>query len=544
VPFIAPDVRADDATRTTVRALLQDTSLPRRAYDAKRELLAWRRAGVTVPNPRFDLMLAAYVTNTRLRVPTLPVLGQDLCGIRVEAEETLLGAGRNKRSLGEVPAEEAGAYYGAYAGLIAPVSTELEKQLEEWQGRGLHDELELPLVPILATMEERGIAVDCDLLQRISAEMYQRISTIEREVQELAGYTFNIGSTQQLARFLYDDLGLTAGRRIKTGRSTDADTLEALRDEHGVIDLVLEWRQLTKLKGTYVDALPLLCTADSRVHTSFNQAVATTGRLSSSDPNLQNIPVRSEWGQRIRRAFHADTGQQLVSADYSQVELRVLAHVTGEPELIDAFSRGEDIHRRTAAEVYGVSPDQVTPDMRRIAKVVNFGVVYGLSEFGLSRDTGMEQEEARVFIDRYFANFPAVTRYLESVRNHAREWGWVQTFNGRRRYLPDIRAANRQIRQAAERMAVNMPIQGAAADIMKRAMILVDAAIRERGLRSRILLQVHDELLLEAPDVEVDPLVPLLRSAMGGAAELRVPLDVDVKIGANWGDMTPLAVHA
>ena len=243
------------------------------------------------------------------------------------------------------------------------------------------------------------------------------------------------------------------------------------------------------------------------MHTSFNQAVATTGRLSSSDPNLQNIPVRTQWGQRIRRAFHADTGQCLVSADYSQVELRVLAHVTGEQELIDAFQRGEDIHRRTAAEVYGVAPENVTPDMRRIAKVVNFGVVYGLSDFGLARDTGMSREDAHTFIDTYFRNFPAVTAYLEGVRNHAREYGWVETFIGRRRYIADIRAANRQLRFAAERMAVNMPIQGGAADIMKQAMILVDEALRESGLRSRILLQVHDELLLEAPVGEVDELV-------------------------------------
>jgi DNA polymerase-1 len=396
-------------------------------------------------------------------------------------------------------------------------------------------------VPILAAMERRGVLVDCDLLRWLSRELHERISALEAEMQELSGHAFNPGSTQQLAKVLYDDLGLAAGRRTKTGRSTDADTLEVLRTEHAIVGLILEWRQLTKLKGTYVDALPLLCTTDSRIHTSFNQAVATTGRLSSADPNLQNIPIRTEWGQRIRRAFSADTGQRLVSADYSHVELRVLAHVTGEQELIDAFTRREDIHRRTAAEVYGVDPAAVTPDMRRIAKVVNFGVVYGLSDFGLARDTGMSQEEAHAFIDAYFANFPAVTRYLESVRNHAREWGWVQTLRGRRRYLPDIRAANRQIRQGAERMAVNMPMQGAAADIMKRAMILVDEAIREARLRSRMLLQVHDELLLESPVDEVDALIPLLRTAMAGAEELRVPLEVEVKVGDNWGEMTPVA---
>jgi DNA polymerase-1 len=525
-----------------VERVLRDAAISKRGYDLKREVLVWQQRGVEVTGLQFDAMLVAYLTNTRLRVPALTILAKDMCGIRLEAEETLLGSGRNRRkSWAEVPVGEAAPYFGAWVGLLEPVSVALSKQLDDIGARSLHDDLELPLVPILAAMEVRGVAVDCDLLGAISAEMHTRITAIENEVQDIAGYTFNLGSTQQLARFLYTDLQLASGRKTKTGLSTDADTLEALRTEHPVVELILEWRQLTKLKGTYVDALPLLCTADSRIHTSFNQAVATTGRLSSSDPNLQNIPVRTEWGQRIRRAFHADRGQRLVSADYSQVELRVLAHVSGEQELIDAFKRGEDIHRRTAADVYAVPPEQVTPDMRRIAKVVNFGVVYGLSDFGLARGTGMSQEDAHAFIETYFGNFPAVTKYLESVRNHAREYGWVETYLGRRRYIADIRAANRQLRFAAERMAVNMPIQGAAADIMKRAMILVDQAIRREGLRSRILLQVHDELLLEAPAGEVEPLTALLRQAMGSAAELSVPLEVDVKVGDNWGEMTPVA---
>ena len=532
---------ADAAAVAALEEVLVDSGVPKRGYDLKREVLAWRRRGIAIQGLHFDALLAAYLTNSRLKVPTLPVLAHDLVALSVEAEELLLGSGRSKRGIADVPIDEAAAYYGVWVGLLDPVGAVLVRDMERTNATRLHDTMELPLVPILAAMEVEGVAVDCDLLGTISAEMHQRITAIESEVQEVAGYTFNPGSTQQLGRFLYDDLGLASGRKTKTGRSTDADTLEALRGEHAVVDLILEWRQLTKLKSTYVDALPLLCTADSRVHTSFNQAVATTGRLSSSDPNLQNIPVRTQWGQRIRRAFHADTGQRLISADYSQVELRVLAHVTGEKELIEAFKRGEDIHRRTAAEVYAVEPDAVTPDMRRIAKVVNFGVVYGLSDFGLARDTGMSREDAHAFIDAYFRNFPAVTAYLESVRNHAREYGWVETFIGRRRYIADIRAANRQLRFAAERMAVNMPIQGGAADIMKQAMILVDEALRERGLRSRILLQVHDELLLEAPAEEVDDLVVLLRERMGAAEALKVPLDVDVKVGDNWGDMTPIA---
>jgi DNA polymerase-1 len=276
------------------------------------------------------------------------------------------------------------------------------------------------------------------------------------------------------------------------------------------------------------------------VHTSFNQAVAATGRLSSADPNLQNVPIRTEWGQRIRRAFVAGPGRLLVSADYSQVELRVLAHVTGEERLIEAFARGEDIHRRTAAQVYGIDPAAVTRDMRRVAKVVNFGVVYGLSDFGLSRDTGMSREEAAVFIRSYFESFPAVTRWLEQTRMHAREWGWVETFTGRRRHLPDIRAANRQMRMGAERMAVNMPIQGGAAEIMKKAMIDCDRALRESGSPAQVLLQVHDELVVEVPRDDVLALVPLVRTAMSDAYPLVVPLVVDVKIGDNWQEMTPV----
>jgi DNA polymerase-1 len=532
---------ADAAAVSAIEDLLADASIPKRGYDLKREVLAWRRRGIAVRGLHFDALLAAYLTNARLKVPTLPVLAHDLCALRVDAEESLFGSGRSKRGTADIPVDEAAAYYGVWIGLIDPVGAALTQQMERANATRLHDEMELPLVPILAAMEVEGVAVDCDLLGSISAEMHTRITEIEQEIQETAGYTFNPGSTQQLGRFLYDDLGLASGRKTKTGRSTDADTLETLRGEHPVVEQILEWRQLTKLKSTYVDALPLLCTADSRVHTSFNQAVATTGRLSSSDPNLQNIPVRTQWGQRIRRAFHADTGQRLVSADYSQVELRVLAHVTGEVELIAAFQRGEDIHRRTAAEVYSVAPEDVTADMRRIAKVVNFGVVYGLSDFGLARDTGMSRDEAHTFIDAYFTNFPAVTAYLEQVRNHAREYGWVETFIGRRRYIADIRAANRQLRFAAERMAVNMPIQGGAADIMKQAMILVDGALRDAGLRSRILLQVHDELLLEAPAEEIDALIPLLRERMGAAEALKVPLEVDVKVGDNWGEMTPVA---
>ena len=528
--------------RETIASLLGDPSLTVDGYDLKRERLAWGEALQAALG--FDAMLAAYVDNPRARVPPLTVLAEDLCGVRLEGEEELLRSGRQRRRLEELAADELGEYYGQWVAMVEPIRSALTRQLEGHHLLALHDELELPLVPILAEMERVGILLDREALATISAEMQERIGALETEVHERAGHPFNLGSTQQLAAVLYDELNLAAGRRTKTGRSTDADSLEGLRDEHPVVGLLLEWRQLSKLKSTYVDALPLLCDADGRVHTSFNQAVAATGRLSSADPNLQNVPVRTEWGQRIRRAFVADQGCLLVSADYSQIELRVLAHVTGEEQLIAAFARGEDIHRRTAAQVYGVDPAAVTPDMRRVAKVVNFGVVYGLSDFGLARDTGMSREDAAAFIDAYFTSFPAVTRWLQQTRMHAREWGWVATFTGRRRHLPDIRAANRQIRQAAERMAVNMPIQGGAAEIMKKAMIDCDQALREAGSSGRVLLQVHDELVVEVPRQDLAALVPLVRRAMSEAQSLVVPLVVDVKIGENWQAMTPVPEEA
>jgi len=539
------DSSAPDESVALVGALLGDASVPKTGYDLKREVLAWRRSGVHVEGLSFDLMLAAYLLNQRTRVPALPQLASDLVGASCDSEEAVLGSGRGARRPTDLTVEEASACYGAMIALAGPVRRALERDMDVIDVRGLHDTMELPVAAVLAEMELLGIAVDGQALDALKVEMDVRIRDVEAQIFAAAGYTFNIASTQQLAKFLYDDLGLAAGRRTKTGRSTDADTLEVLRAENPMVELVLEHRQLTKLKGTYVDALPQIVERDGRVHTSFNQAVAATGRLSSADPNLQNIPIRSEVGQRIRAAFvPGDRSHLLVSADYSQIELRVLAHVTQDSGLLDAFRRREDIHTRTASIVYGVPPEAVTRDMRRNAKVVNFGLVYGLSEFGLSRDTGMSREDAAAFIQSYFAHFASVTHWLEQTRNHAREWGFVQTFFGRRRYIPEIRAANRGIRQAAERMAVNMPIQGAAADVMKLAMIRVDRALRAAGMQARLLLQVHDELVLEAPQAEVDPLAALLCREMGAAAELSVPLDVDVKAGRNWSSMEPLAVAA
>jgi DNA polymerase-1 len=403
----------------------------------------------------------------------------------------------------------------------------------------------MPLTTILAEMELAGVTIDTNYLKLISRELYQAIQKLEVEITDAAHGPFNINSPQQLGKFLYEDLKLEGGRKTKTGYSTDAAVLETFRDQHPVIDKILDYRHLTKLKSTYVDALPLLVDPKTnRLHTSFNQTVAATGRLSSSDPNLQNIPIRTDVGQRIRRAFApARTGDVMLSADYSQIELRVLAHLSRDALLLEAFAQGQDIHGRTAAEVFAVPLDRVTRDQRRLAKVVNFGIVYGLSEYGLARDIGMPTADARAFIEAYFRKYYGVREFLEGIKAQAREQGYVETLLRRRRYIQDIKAPNRALRLAAERVAINMPVQGSAADIMKLGMIQLAGEMTRRRLRSTMVLQVHDELVFEVPPDELDTMVEMVPALLAGAYQLVVPLQVDVKVGPNWYDMKPALVH-
>jgi DNA polymerase-1 len=361
-----------------------------------------------------------------------------------------------------------------------------------------------------------------------------------KEVYKHAGREFNIGSNPQLVEVLFspqpEGLGLPIIKKGKTGPSADMEVLEKLSEEHPLPAAIIEYRSLTKLKSTYLDTLPTLVAADGRIHTTYHQAATATGRLSSTDPNLQNIPVRTELGREIRRAFVAAEGHQLVSADYSQVELRLLAHIAEDPVLIDAFLNDQDIHTRTAAEVFGVPPEQVDREQRRRAKMVNFGIAYGLSPHGLSARLGIPQEEARDIIERYFTRYAGIHRYLRETVDTARKTGYVETLYGRRRYMPDLNSKNRGVAQAAERAAINMPIQGTAADLIKKAMLVVDAALREEGLRTVMLLQVHDELLFEAPDAEVERVKALAMKGMSSVAQLKVPLKVDVGAGRSWAD--------
>ncbi|MBR2733451.1 MAG: DNA polymerase I [Selenomonadaceae bacterium] len=408
-----------------------------------------------------------------------------------------------------------------------------EKLLDDADLTKLYRDMELPLSVVLARMENRGVFVDRAQLQKKSAEMTDRIATLERGIYELAGETFNINSPKQLADVLFVSLKLPPVKKTKTGYSTNAEVLEELKWRHPIVAAILDFRALTKLKSTYLDGLGKLIGGDGRVHTNFNQTVTATGRLSSSDPNLQNIPVRTDEGRTIRALFEAGDGYDcILSADYSQIELRLLAHMSGDKNLIDAFNRGQDIHSRTAAEVFGVPVDNVPPDLRRKAKAVNFGIVYGISDYGLSRDLHISRKEAGEYITRYFERYPGVKNFLDATVADARARGFVTTLFGRRRTLSAINDRNFNLRTFAERTAMNTPIQGTAADIIKLAMIRAEENLR--GLKSRIILQVHDELVLEATTDELADVEQIVRAAMEGVIKLKVPLIVDVHSGANW----------
>jgi DNA polymerase-1 len=386
-------------------------------------------------------------------------------------------------------------------------------------------------------MERWGVMVDGAVLKGLSKEMERQLDALAHRIYTLAGEEFNINSPKQLRTILFEKLGLPIIKRTKTGPSTDQAVLEQLAPQHELPAEIVNYRGLSKLKSTYVDALPELIHPDTgRIHTSFNQTVTATGRLSSSEPNLQNIPVRTELGRRIREAFVAEEGSRLLSLDYNQIELRILAHLSEDPVLIEAFAAGEDVHSRTAAEVFGVAPQEVTPEQRRMAKVVNFGIIYGLSPFGLARDLRVSRDEARDYIEGYFARYQGVKLYIEAMKKHARELGYVTTVLGRRRYLPELSSADRVTREMGERVAVNTPIQGSAADLIKRAMLEIYAELMRRDLSAMMILQVHDELVFEVPEAEAEEVEELAVEKMAGVMELKVPVTVDAKWGASWSE--------
>jgi DNA polymerase-1 len=488
------------------------------------------------------------------------IVCHDAKALRVDAaDDTLLAAyliepGRSTYELADLAAEyglellpvpaadeETAALVRAAetARRLAPL---LLERLEERGGMRLYREVELPLTRVLAEMERTGVGIDTYRMGEITARLSERVAELEARAHELAGEEFMLGSTQQVARILFEKLGLTAGRKGKTGYSTDAKVLRGLRDQHELVPVVEEWRELSKLLNTYLLPLPALIGEDSkterggRLHTTINQTVASTGRLSTTSPNLQSIPIRTDLGREIRSAFIAEEGSKLMSADYSQIELRILAHVSGEPKLREAFARGEDIHRATAAEVLGVNPAELTTGQRSIAKMINFGIVYGISAFGLSENLEIPREEAQAYIDAYLARFPHVQDFIARTIEQATRDGYVTSLMGRRRPVPEIRASNRQTRSLGERLAVNFVMQGSNADIIKVAMIRIHDRLRAEGRGARLVLQVHDELLLEVPDAELKAVGELVRSEMCGAFDLDPPLAVDVGTGENWAE--------
>ena len=529
-----------ESVLASVRPLFESVDIAKCAHNANYDMTILANHGVRFANVDFDTMIAAHLLGRSYNQLGLKDLSLNELGHEMTNIKELIGSGRKQITFDQVDIAAAADYAAADSDITFRLRDVFEPQLERDNLRGLMDDTEMELLPVLVTMQRHGIKMDSGVLHEMSADLYRQMEQIKSDIYQSVGHEVNLDSPKQLSDLLFAELGLPKTRRTKTGYSTDANALEGLKGIHPVVDGILEYRQVAKLKSTYVDALPeMVNPVTGRVHTSYNQTGSATGRISSSDPNLQNIPIRTELGRQVRRAFVAEGAPdwQLFSADYSQIELRVLAHLSQDPGLLDAFRRGEDIHSATASLMFEVPLNEVDSEMRRIAKVLNFGVIYGLSPHGISQQTGFSREQGKDFIDTYFAKYPGISEYLESVKTQARADQYVETVMGRRRYLPEINSPNFNTRGAAERMAINMPIQGTAADIMKLAMVRVQRRLDADEMQTKMLLQVHDELVFETPKEELDALQGLVFDEMPAAMNLDVTLKVDAKWADNWGDM-------
>ena len=550
VPVSAPPEGADPYAHLTMQPkqggeidlrealgpILTDESLAKNAQNAKYDILVLSQYGIRVRGLRFDTMLASYLLNPTGRQHNLDLLALEHLNIKKIPTSELIGKGKKQISMRDVPLNLVARYACEDADVTERLRRLFEPRLKEAGLWELFQEVEIPLITVLVHMEETGVALDRPYLEAMSRDMEQQLRALEETIYEMAGERFNINSTQQLARILFEKLKLPTGRRTKTGYSTDAAVLEKLAKDYELPRKLLEYREISKLKSTYVDALPrLINPRTGRVHTSYNQTVAATGRLSSSDPNLQNIPIRTEIGRQIRRAFiPGKPGWKILDADYSQIELRIMAHLSKDENLIRAFQNGEDVHRATAANVFGVPPEAVTPELRRRAKEINFGIMYGMGVYGLAQRLEITPEEAQTIIQEYFVKYPGVNDFIIRTLNEARQKGYVTTLLNRRRYLPEILSENRRVREFAERTAINTPIQGTAADMIKVAMIRIDRRLQEEKLQSKMIMQVHDELVFEAPEEELETLRALVAYEMANALKLDVPIKVDIGIGNNW----------
>lgn len=524
-----------------LRPVLESEEILKIGHDIKYDILVLRRHGIELKGVAFDTMLAAYTLNPTQTKYNLAELAQRYLKIKKTEYEDIVRQGRKKIPFSQVDIDTASDYACEKVDITLRLKNLLEVQLKDASQEELFREIEMPLLPVLADMEWWGVKVDRAYLKHLSQTFASRLREIERRIFTLAGEEFNINSPAQLRHILFEKLGLPAVKKTrgKTGYSTDAEVLNGLALIHPLAKEVVRYRMLMKLKSGYVDALPqMINPSTGRIHTSYNQAVTATGRLSSSEPNLQNIPARGEEGKSIRQAFIPETGWLYLAADYSQIELRLLAHFSEDEALLMAFRQGEDIHTRTAAEIFQVAPELVTSDMRRQAKVINFGIIYGMSPYGLSKELGTSVSVAKQYIDQYFTRYPGVKAYIESTLKRAKETGYVETLFKRKRFLPEIKSNNQVIRKAAERMAINTPIQGTAAEIIKMAMIRLWRSFKKEGLKTKMIMQVHDELIFELPPEEERKLIPLVKDTMEQVVSLKVPLKVKIKLGKNWAEVS------
>jgi DNA polymerase-1 len=519
--------------------VLLDPAIDKIAHNAKYDWRLLRRHGLNINRIVLDTLLASYLINADRRNHGLKDLAADLLGVKMTRIEELIGSGKNQITFDEVDVHAAATYAAADADMTLQLGYLLEPRVEECGAKKLMDEIELPLVPVLMDMEDCGVCIDVPHFRALAVETDAHLERLRDAIYAAVGREFNIGSPKQVAQVLFEDLQLKPVKSKKTGYSTDIQVLEELAEVHEVPRLLADYRQFEKLKGTYVDVLPtLICAATGRIHTTYNQAVAATGRLSSSDPNLQNIPIRTEFGRKIRQGFVPCDREKnvLLAADYSQIELRVLAHVTKDPALVEAYHQNIDIHTLTAAKVHGVSTDDVTSEMRAVAKMVNFGVIYGMSAQGLSQRLKIPFATAKLFIEEYFRGYAGVRAWLDRTLADAKLRGYVETVSGRRRYLPDINSRNFNARNGAERVATNAPIQGTSADMIKIAMINIQRRLKTEGYKTCMIMQVHDELVFDVPKTELERVDQMVQTEMINALPLDVPVVVETGHGANWNE--------
>ncbi len=535
----APDQLSRDAVLSQIKSLLEDPKQAKLGQNLKYDMSVLARYDIHMQGIEFDTMLESYVLDSTASRHDMDTLALKHLGHKTIHYEDIAGKGAKQLTFNQIEIEQAAPYAAEDADITLRLHEVLWPRLQETPSLlPVFREIEMPLVPVLSRMERRGVLLDVRMLQQQSKEFEKRLLQLEKQAHKEAGEAFNLGSPKQLQAILFDKLGLPVISKTPKGQPSTAESvLQELAHDYALPELILEHRSLSKLKSTYTDKLPEQVDPDTgRVHTSYHQAVAATGRLSSSDPNLQNIPVRNEEGRRIRKAFIAAPGHKMLAADYSQIELRIMAHLSQDEGLLKAFAAGEDIHRATAAEVFGLAPNKVTTEQRRSAKAINFGLIYGMSAFGLARQLDIERGMAQQYIDLYFARYPGVKAYMDETREQAREQGYVETVFGRRLYLPEIKASNAVRRQYAERTAINAPMQGTAADIIKRAMIDLDRAIEKSKLDIHMIMQVHDELVFEVARDKVEQAREIITHSMVNAAELAVPLIVDVGVGSNWDE--------